>query len=92
MTRGQLALMRALFLSGVLVLATGVVLLIVDVNTAEPECKTNMSGYQICGSTDPSMRGGWIGAVGFLIVVVTMVAWSTLPKLDEGSKAAADQA
>src|SRR5690606_13436596 len=66
MTRGQLALMRSLFVVGVLVLAAGIAVLIGDISTAEPDCHTNLSGYEVCRSTSPSLRGLGIGALGFL--------------------------
>lgn len=83
MTRGQLALMRALFVTGVLVLAAGILVLVVDMTSVEPDCHKNLSGYEICREGSASMRGVGIGAIGFLIITGTMIGWSTLPPLEK---------
>lgn len=75
--------MRALFVTGVLVLAAGILVLVVDMTSVEPDCHKNLSGYEICREESASMRGVGIGAIGFLIIVGTMIGWSTLPSLEK---------
>lgn len=78
--------MRSLFVLGVLILVAGIGILLVDINSAEPDCHTNMSGYEICRSASPSMRGLGIGAIGALVLVGTMVGWSTLRPMPESER------
>lgn len=87
MTHGQLALMRALFTAGLIILALGIVIAVIGANSTHEVCGVGpYSGQPVCGEKPGSpMLGVVIAIFGLIVTVVTMVAWSALPPLAKDS-------
>jgi uncharacterized membrane protein YhaH (DUF805 family) len=77
MTRGQLAVVRSLWIVGALVLIIGIVMLIVDSSTVTETC-THQYGLRVCERESSPSRGWWIAGIGAVTLIATAVAWATL--------------
>lgn len=85
MTNTQLAIVRASFLIGVVALIAGVVLFVVDHTTSNQVCPAGL--HSGCYDVPQSNRGAWIAGVAALVLVGTVVGWSTLtPKPDASER------
>ena len=82
MTRGQLALMRALSVIGLAIPILGIVVQAIEGVSKKRVCMPGpYSGKEFCDWMDPSYAGLWIAGIGFLWLVAVGVAWWTLPPL-----------
>lgn len=82
MTRGQLALMRALSVIGLVVLVLGIAVQAMEGVSKKRVCMPGpYSGKEFCDWMDPSYGGLWIAGFGLVWLIAVGVAWATLPPL-----------
>ena len=80
MNKNQLATVNGIAALGIGIIILGLGLLFVDMNNVNEVCKPNMFSGQICTKESASLRGVFIAAFGFIIMVAVTLAHGSLSK------------